>query len=166
MRKVITGIFDIALGAVLAIGTRTFLHVCGAGMKMEGAMNMGDGGMDMSSPPCHGIPTASLITGIILAIIGLVVIIAGSKKGAAIASGISNVILGIVSIGIPTFIVGVCESAHMHCHMVTRPALIIIGAAAIIIGAVNTAIELSNVASVDGKELKKWLPEKEKIIAS
>ena len=111
----------------------------------------------MSVPPCHGIPTASLITGSLLAAIGLVVILTGIRKDAetkaenkglessyiSLILDISNVIAGIIIIGIPTFIIGVCGSAHMHCHMVTRPALIIIGAVTVLAGAVNAVLEVS-----------------------
>lgn len=77
--KTIKNILGIAAGIVLAVGPYTFLHVCGAKMKMESEM----GGMDMGSmaggPPCHGIPTASLITGIVLALVSIVSLITSAR---------------------------------------------------------------------------------------
>ena len=132
----------------------------------SGAMGDGMGdSMGEMQMPCAGVPNASLVAGIVLAVLGIIFIIAGKKKVVSTLLGLLNVIAGVVVIGIPTFIVGVCGGAHMHCHMVTRPALIIIGAVIVIAGAVNTAIELSQVVSKDGEDLKRWLPEKEKIIA-
>ena len=155
MRSKIIGVLNIVLGAVLGVGTRTFLHVCGGGSS---SMNMGDsmgdamGGGEMKMA-CAGVPTASLIVGIILAVLGLVLIVAGSKKAVSIALGLTNVIAGIVVIGIPTFIVGVCGGAHMHCHMVTKPALIIIGAVVVLTGVVNAALEVSR--SAESSSVKK-----------
>ena len=155
MRSKIIGVLNIVLGAVLGVGTRTFLHVCGGGSN---SMNMGDsmgdamGGGEMKMA-CAGVPTASLIVGIILAVLGLVLIVAGSKKAVSIALGLTNVIAGIVVIGIPTFIVGVCGGAHMHCHMVTKPALIIIGAVVVLTGVVNAALEVSR--SAESSSVKK-----------
>ena len=147
MRKKLTGILNIILAAVLAIGTRTFLHVCKAAPSMGGDSAMGGenamGGMDMSHAPCLGIPNASLIVGIVLALTGIVFITSGNKKVAGVVSSIANVILGVITVGIPTFIVGVCSAPHMHCHMVTRPALIIIGAVVVITGVVNAVVELN-----------------------
>ena len=153
MRKKITGILNMILAAVLAVGTRTFLHVCKGGMSMGGDSAMGSenamGGMDMSQAPCLGIPHASLIVGIVLALTGIVFLASGNKKVAGLASGIANVILGVVTVGIPTFIFGVCSAPHMHCHMVTRPALIIVGAVVFVTGAVNAVVELRSSDAVE-----------------
>lgn len=136
MKSKIVGALNIILGAVIAVGTRTFLHVCGGGMN-SGAMGDGMGdSMQAMQMPCAGVPNASLIVGIILAVLGLVIIIAGNKKIVSTILGALSAIAGVVVIGIPTFIIGVCSGAHMHCHMVTRPALIIIGALVIILGIV------------------------------
>ena len=132
MKKVI-GIVEIILGAIIAVGPYTFLHVCGAGMAMEGEMAM--------RSVCQGIPPITLILGAIILVIGISEAFGFTDKflgsnGSKLFAGI-DVVLGIVVIGVPTFIVGVCSSAHMHCHAVTRPALIILGAVVAIIGAVE-----------------------------
>ena len=119
MKSKIIGVLSILLGAVTAIGPRTFIHVCGGGMKMDDSM--GDGAMEMKMA-CAGVPNASLIVGIILAALGLILIIAGSKA-------------------VISKFIGVCEAAHMHCHMVTRPALIIIGAVVILAGLFNLVLK-------------------------
>ena len=120
MKRIIAGILLIIAGAVTAIGPYTFLHVCSA----DGMASMG--GMEAK---CAGIPLVSLITGIALAVIGLAIVLVRSN----IILSLLGVVAGVVIIGIPTFIIGVCEEAHMHCHMVTRPALIVIGAIAIVV---------------------------------
>jgi hypothetical protein len=133
--KKIKDFIGVAAGLLLAIGPYTFLHVCrnmSAGSEMSG---MSMGGMEMAGEPsCHGIPAASLVTGLLLIIVSLVSIASfkkaeqGKTEKLSVVIDILRVAVGIVAIGIPTFLIGVCSSAHMHCHMVTRPALIIIGA--------------------------------------
>ena len=144
MKSKIVGALNIILGAVIAVGTRTFLHVCGGGMN-SGAMgdSMGDSMGEMQMP-CAGVPNASLIAGIVLAVLGIIFIIAGKKKVVSTLLGLLNVIAGVVVIGIPTFIVGVCGGAHMRCHMVTRPALIIVGAFVVILGIIGAVSKASN----------------------
>ena len=105
--------------------------------------SMGDSMGEMQMP-CAGVPNASLVAGIVLAVLGIIFIIAGKKKVVSTLLGLLNVIAGVVVIGIPTFIVGVCGGAHMHCHMVTRPALIIVGAFVVILGIIGAVSKTSN----------------------
>ena len=140
MKSKIVGALNIILGAVIAVGTRTFLHVCGGGMNSG---SMGDSMSEMQMP-CAGVPNASFVAGIVLAVLGIIFIIAGKKKVVSTLLGLLNVIAGVVVIGIPTFIVGVCGGAHMHCHMVTRPALIIVGALVVILGIIGAVSKTSN----------------------
>ena len=138
-------ILGLAAGLVLAIGPYTFLHVCGANMKM--GSEMGDMGSMAGGPPCHGIPTASLVTGIVLILISIISLITETKSEAK-NSGFESIldlvriILGVIAVGIPTFIIGVCQSAHMHCHMVTRPALILIGVIVGLTGILSLGLKL------------------------
>lgn len=130
MKKILP-IINIILGAILIVGPQTFLHVC-------------KGSMMGMTPPCKDIPTWSLVVGIILILVSLVkLVLAFTGKGnkvAFLATGLAEAVIGVVTIGIPTFIVGVCKSQHMHCHMVTKPALIIIGAVIIITAVVGLIV--------------------------
>ena len=129
MKKILP-IINIIIGIILIIGPQTFLHVC------KGMMGM--------TPPCKNIPTWSLVIGIILIIVSLaklVLIFKGKgSKVAYIVTGLAEAVIGVVAIGIPTFIVGTCKSKHMHCYMVTKPALIIIGAVIIITAVVGLIV--------------------------
>ncbi len=139
--KLFKSLLKIAAGVVLAVGPYTFLHVCG---NMSANSEMGDmAGMGMSGgAPCHGIPLASLITGLVLIVVGIISLVIDIKnadsKNLSTVLDVATAIVGVVAIGIPTFIIGVCSSAHMHCHMVTRPALIIIGSLLVVIGLAGT----------------------------
>ena len=132
--KRIQGILGVVLGIVIAVGPQTFLHVCGGGKMAESMSDAAPMGMSM---PCQNVPAAALITGILVVITGIVLLIAILKKaeGKAITLvlDLAFAISGIVTIGIPTFIVGVCQAPHMHCHAVTRPALIVLGAFVVVL---------------------------------
>ena len=139
--KKIQGIAGVIISIVAAVGPYTFLHVCGSGMGMEA--------------PCKNVPIASLITAIILFVISLVSIISGFKGGFKesvnyVIDGL-GIVVGVVLTGIPTFIIGVCNSAHMHCNMVTKPALIILGIILIIISAAGVLVDSKNNIQVIGK---------------
>ncbi len=127
MKKILP-IVNIIIGALLIIGPQTFLHVC-------------KGGMMGMTPPCKDIPTWSLVVGIILILVSLVKLVlvftGKGNKVAFLATGLAEAVIGVITIGIPTFIVGVCKSQHMHCHMVTKPALIIIGVVTILVAAIG-----------------------------
>lgn len=125
--KKIFSIIGILAGLILAVGPYTFLHVCKA--------------MDME-PVCGDIPFWSLLNGIVLILVSLATLfIEFLKKKLVLLSNVFRgvrIVNGIIAIGLPTFIVGVCESKHMHCHLVTKPALIVIGVVVIL----TTALEL------------------------
>ncbi len=127
MKKILP-IVNIIIGALLIIGPQTFLHVC-------------KGGMMGMTPPCKDIPTWSLVVGIILILVSLVKLVlvftGKGNKVAFLVAGLAEAVIGVITIGIPTFIVGVCKSQHMHCHMVTKPALIIIGVVTILVAAIG-----------------------------
>ena len=133
MIRKVNAVIYIIIGLLVAIGPYTFLHVCAGGMSMDG--------MDMDAPVCQGIPPVTLVIGILLAAVGLtdiVTIYKGIKSKAVKAIlELVSAVLGIITIGVPTFIIGVCNSDHMHCSMVTKPALIIFGAAIVLFSLVG-----------------------------
>lgn len=138
MKRTITGLIYIVLGFLTAYGPYTFLHVCGAGMVMEG----------MGSPVCQGIPPFTLVAGILLFVAGGFLIFSQireeHRRNGLIVNivNVAAVILGVAIIGAPTFIIGVCEEAHMHCHMVTRPALIVMGAVVVVTAGIALITDL------------------------
>ena len=156
MKTKVIGGLNILLGALTAIGPRTIFHVCGGGMG---------GAMTEMEMPCAGIPKAGLIAGIILAVLGIALIAVGNKKAVSIVLGILSAASGIVIIGIPTFIVGVCGGAHMHCHMVTRPALIIIGAVTVFVAIINIVLaNASQKAASQVENQQKESEDKKKVV--
>ena len=105
--------------------------------------------------PCAGVPAASFIAGIILALAGILILYTASKridkKSVTVVLDAASLIIGIVIIGIPTFITGVCPAQHMHCHAVTRPALILLGA---LTAAVSIPALIKDIINIHLKSLK------------
>jgi uncharacterized protein DUF4418 len=54
--------------------------------------------------------------------------------------GLLGVILGVVVIGLPTFLIGVCAHPDASCHLVMKPALIFMGA--LVVGLSLTTLAL------------------------
>ena len=49
--------------------------------------------------------------------------------------------LGVLTIAVPTMLIGVCKGAMMHCHMVTMPVLIVLGALLIVVSAIAAYLD-------------------------
>lgn len=149
--RLVTGVFFIVLGLILAFGPITIFPVCGIATHKEGeAMQMEDSeskvqnssmSVAMSSPmKCHWTARAILGIGVLIVIQGILLLLISScaiRLGITIGIGL-NGILGIV---IPTWLIGVCASSKMDCHELTFPALIIISSF-ILIGSIINGVFL------------------------
>lgn len=122
----ITGAGVIALGALVAITPRYIFPVCEYfGVRM-------DMGMGKSEPMhCYYTGKASLLIGILIAVIGLAIIIASRPEtlrplALVLASAGAGVII------IPTWLFPICLNADMHCNQGAKPMLIVLGILAMI----------------------------------
>ena len=121
----ILGILSILIGALVAIGPFTFVHVCG---------NMGG-----DVPACHSTRNAALILGLAIIVIGMLLFLLKSRVAGRLFS-ILLILAGIAGVLVPTVIAPVCSMADMHCHMYTRPFLIAISLLLACISAIFTLI--------------------------
>ncbi len=69
----------------------------------------------------------------VIALLAVVGLFFDGKIRAGIS--IANMVLGALTIAVPTMLIGVCKGAMMHCHMVTMPVLIVLGALLIAVSA-------------------------------
>src|SRR5665811_3932 len=127
--RTIVGAAIITLGAIVAITPRFIFPVCEYyGVRME----VGMGAMSKTVPmSCYYTDKASLLLGIIIAIIGLAVIIASRpatlRPLALVLAG-----AGAATILVPTWLFPICSNADMHCNHGAKPSLIVLGIIAII----------------------------------
>ncbi len=117
-KKLFAAIPQIVFGVLIAVGPQTFAHVC----------EVGDTPM-----ACHYTAQAELGIGVVIALLAVVGLFFDGKTRAGIS--ISNMVLGALTIAVPTMLIGVCKGAMMHCHMVTMPVLIVLGALLIVVSA-------------------------------
>ena len=113
-KKIIFGALIFVLGLLIAIGPFTIFHVC---KPEQSEMYM----------KCYQAARAELGIGIIISILGLLSAISASAK-TRIGLNISVVLNSVVAFLIPSFLIGVCDGKHMHCHAVALPALSILSA--------------------------------------
>ncbi len=117
-KKLFAAIPQIVFGVLIAVGPQTFAHVC----------EVGDTPM-----ACHYTAQAELGIGVVIALLAVIGLFFDGKIRAGIS--ISNMVLGALTIAVPTMLIGVCKGAMMHCHMVTMPVLIVLGALLIAVSA-------------------------------
>lgn len=119
--RTIAGAGVIALGALVAITPRYIFPVCEYhGVRM-------DMGMGKSVPmSCYYTDRASLLIGIIIAVIGVAIIIASS---AATLRPLALVLAGAgaAAILVPTWLFPICHNADMYCNKGSKPSLIVLG---------------------------------------
>lgn len=156
--RLLTGILLIILGALIAFGPITVFPVCGvhtketaadSAMKMDGHKSddsvhasKDTSGMTANTATsnkvmkCHWTARAELGTGLVIALLGLLMLIFRSaqiKLGLSIALGLN----GILALLIPTVLIGVCGNVKMTCRSLTLPALVILASVVTIAAAAN-----------------------------
>lgn len=57
-------------------------------------------------------------------------------------STLANAVLGVLTIAVPTVLIGVCKGAMMRCHMVTLPTLIVLGVLLAVLAAIAAYLDL------------------------
>ena len=122
-KKLYAGISQIVLGILIAIAPQTFAHVCA---------------VKETPMACHYTAQAALGIGIVaLGIVGLFV---SDQTRAGL--DLANAVLGVLTIAVPTVLIGVCKSAMMRCHMVTLPTLIVLGVLLAVLASIAAYLDL------------------------
>jgi Domain of unknown function (DUF4418) len=137
--KLLAGIL-IILGLLIAITPWYIFPVCEAGTSGDnsGGMKMGAGSDQQMTKSgthmkCWYTAEAEVVVGTFVALAGIVLLfLKGQGKRRAI--GIATIVLGVLTILIPTFLIGVCNTSDAPCRIGTLPALIILGVLTVIAG--------------------------------
>lgn len=118
--RIFYGIGIIIFGVLTAFGPRTIFPVCefaATSMKMESTAVM----------VCHYTAQTELGFGIVLIIIGVFAIVLAKNRNRLFGIALAVFPLGILVVGIPNGLIGVCQNPHATCSMMTRPALTVLG---------------------------------------
>ena len=112
--KLFASVPNILFGALIAIAPQTFAHAC-SGHDMPGA--------------CHYSQQAA--TGI-----GVVVVALFVNVQIRIGLNIAAIANALLLLAVPTFLIGICKGAMMHCRMVMLPTLIVLGVLTLVFAAI------------------------------
>ena len=108
--KLFASVPNILFGALITIAPQTFAHAC-TGHDMPGA--------------CHYSQQAA--TGVVALFVAPQI-----RIGLNIAAAADALLL----LAVPTFLIGICKGAMMHCRMVMLPTLIVLGVLTIVFAAI------------------------------
>lgn len=126
-KKLYAGISQIVLGILIAIAPQTFAHVCA---------------VKETPMACHYTAQAALGIGIgiVIVALGIVGLLVSDQTRAGL--DLANAVLGVLTIAVPTVLIGVCKGAMMRCHMVTLPTLIVLGVLLAVLAAIAAYLDL------------------------
>lgn len=119
----------IVLGVLLAVAPWTFAPVC----EVNGMFAQLASGKTLPMP-CGWTARAEIGLGVLLIVTGILLVIAKSNETKRII-GIFGAVIGVLTILFPTYITKMCAVADHPCNLVTKPVLILLGLAAIIVSA-------------------------------
>ncbi len=119
----------IILGVLLAIAPWTFAPVC----EVNGMYAQLASGKTLPMP-CGWTARAEVGLGALLIVAGALLAIAKSNETKRII-GIIGAAIGVLAILFPTNITGMCGMADHPCNLLTKPVLILLGIATIIVSA-------------------------------
>ena len=119
----------LVLGLLIAIGPQKIFPVCE--FNPEKAMK------------CHWMGRAEIGVGAVVALIGVLQMVMDHAK-VRMGLSMAAVPMGLLTLLLPTKLIGVCMNQHMRCVTLTRPALLILGIAVMAVAGLS-AFALSKV---------------------
>lgn len=126
--SVLLSVVLFALSLCLAFGVKQVFHACPVSME-KGAMIM----------PCHWAEQAVFATGIVLAVISLLLFVF-KKAGEKVAITVSMIPVTVLAMLFPQVIIRICMMPDMHCRTSMRPAVIAVTTVLLIVEVVNTVV--------------------------
>ena len=83
---------------------------------------------------------SQIVLGILIVALGIVGLFVSDQTRAGL--DLANAVLGVLTIAVPTVLIGVCKGAMMRCHMVTLPTLIVLGVLLAVLAAIAAYLDL------------------------
>ena len=144
--KLFASVPNILFGALITIAPQTFAHAC-TGHDMPGA--------------CHYSQQAATGIGVVILVFGVVALFVAPqiRIGLNIAAAADALLL----LAVPTFLIGICKGAMMHCRMVMLPTLIVLGVLGILPPTTSALLHNASTLAISLKSMTNLLPDKKKI---
>ena len=142
--KLFASVPNILFGALITIAPQTFAHAC-TGHDMPGA--------------CHYSQQAATGIGVVILVFGVVALFVAPqiRIGLNIAAAADALLL----LAVPTFLIGICKGAMMHCRMVMLPTLIVLGVLGILPPTTSALLHNMSTLAIGLKSMTNLLPESE-----
>ncbi|WP_038074041.1 DUF4418 family protein [Treponema sp. C6A8] len=123
--NLVFAVIFVLLGALVTAAPYSFAHVCEIGEKIM---------------KCHWTARVELFLGLSIVLLGLLkLLLSDAKYQLGLNFGLLINALGVLLT--PTVLIGVCGMKKMHCHVVTKPTLIIF-AILILVSALAQSVSL------------------------
>ena len=100
------------------------------------------GGGLSSKMPCQQSAAAEVVVGVPLAVVGMLTLFTKRKNG-FLGLSLLGIVLGFCTILIPTTLIGVCPGGTMHCNVLMKPILIVLGLFTITVSGVMLVLSRS-----------------------
>ena len=110
--KLFASVPNILFGALIAIAPQTFAHAC----------------------TCHYSQQAATGIGVVILVLGVVALFVNAQV--RIGLNIAAIANALLLLAVPTFLIGICKGAMMHCRMVMLPTLIVLGVLTLVFAAI------------------------------
>jgi len=127
MKISIPSLVLIILGVLILIGPWTFTPVC----EVNGMYAMLASGKTLPMP-CGWTARAEVATGVLTIIGGLLLQFSQAAETKRVI-GLFGVVIGILTVLFPLYITKMCAMAEHPCNLVTKPVLILLGVAVIVV---------------------------------
>lgn len=131
-RNYVSGIISIILGLLIAIGPKLIFPVCSALLELTSGKKI--------PMKCFWTSNAEIAVGALIVITGIILIVF-MEHAAQIVTSIFLFLHGLTALLFPTFIIGVCPTETMSCHIATLPALIVLSSCVMLLAVINLIVK-------------------------
>jgi hypothetical protein len=142
----------IVLGLLIAIVPQyTYCRSGGPGFQAHTVEGAGGAAVMAHQPMrCMWTARATLLAGVPLAVMGALLLFSPAKRKEPIL-GILTITTGVLTMLIPTYILGTCMDPSMICNMAMKPALLLAGGITVAVGGAVCAVGAAQRAADTGQ---------------
>jgi hypothetical protein len=132
------GVLSFLLGVLVILTPTVIAPVCDALVEMKSGAFV--------PMRCHYTAQTEIAIGALLALVGVLLFVWGQRREVALALSVMGAALGVFTILTPTVLIGTCKSPDMECNVATKPALLLLGGAILVVSALGAWLAWKNQA--------------------
>ena len=142
----ISGVLFVALGLLIAIGPQTIFKPCSGllqiyteGMQGQSMQQMPPSDARYVPMKCHWSANAEIGIGGAIAFLGILLLFF-RKSPVRLGLSLAQAALGLVTVLIPSSLIGVCMGKTMQCRVLMLPLLLVLGCLVIAVSLANVSL--------------------------